>query len=104
MKDETTTKPKQSLTSQLAQVGRVLRRYTVLWFVLLLTIVYGFVLVRIQMAQSVQPSSDEVASQLQATATPHVDPHIVDQMLSLQDHSQNVRTLFDQARDNPFKE
>ena len=104
MKDDNRPKSNQSLTSQLTQVGRVLRRYTTLGFVVLLTLVYGFVLVRIQMGQSAEPSSDSVASQLQASATPHVDARIVEQMLNLQDNSVSVRTLFQEARSNPFKE
>ena len=97
-------KPKQSISSQLAAFAKTLGRYTTLWFALLLAIVYGFVLYRIQTAQSAQPTDSERSSQIQSTVTPHVNQDVVDQMQSLQDHSVNVRTLFDQARSNPFNE
>jgi len=104
MKEETLPTKKPSASASLLRIWHTLARYTTLWFALLLVAVYGFVLFRIQAAQSATPSTDDVSSQLQATTTPHVDPQVVSQMQSLQDHSVNVKTLFDQARDNPFKE
>ena len=104
MKEEATPTKKPSLNAQLMGIMHVLGRYMTLWFVLLLLVVYGFVLFQIQGAQSAQPTEGEIASQLQSIATPHVDPNVVQQMQNLQDHSVNVRTLFDQARSNPFQE
>ncbi len=104
MSQDAATTPKVSIVSSLTKVGQTLQRYMTLWFVLLLVLVYGFVLYRIQAAQSAQPTDTEISSQLQATPAPHVDPKVVEQMQSLQDHSVNVKTLFDEARSNPFKE
>jgi len=104
MKEDTSPAKKLSLNASLMQAWHTVARYSTLWFVLLLVAVYGFVLFRIQAAQTASPTESEQSSQLQATATPHIDPHIVEQMHSLQDHSVNVKTLFDQARSNPFNE
>ena len=95
---------KQSITDALQSLRAVMMRYTVLWFLLLLIAVYGFVLYRIITAQAAAPTEAAITDQTQATATPHIDQRVVDQMQSLQDNSQNVKTLFDQARSNPFQE
>lgn len=101
---DATAKPKQSIQEQLAPVGHTLRRYVLVWFVLLLVGVYGFAIYRIITATNAEPSDSDISAQVQATTTPHVDPTTVQQLQSLQDHSVNVKTLFDQARTNPFHE
>jgi len=86
---------------------RVLRRlgaYGVVLFLLLLAGVYGFVLWRISVLSSAQPSDSDVQAQIQTAVTPHVDSNAVTQLQNLQDHSVSVHTLFDEARRNPFQE
>ena len=95
---------KQSLADLLSATLDAVNRYAVLIFLLLLTAVYGFVIYRISAARNAQPSDASVSAQVQASATPHIDPTVINEMQGLQDHSVNVKTLFDQARNNPFHE
>ena len=81
-----------------------LSRYVVVFFLLLLIAVYGFVLLRIESLHNIQPSDASVTSQVQSSATPQVDPTVVQQMQTLQDNSVSVKSLFDQARNSPFQE
>jgi len=81
-----------------------LLRLTVVFFMLLLALVYGFVLLRVQSLSNVQPSDADVSAQVKLSATPHINPSVVQQMQSLQDNSVSVHALFDQARNNPFQE
>lgn len=83
---------------------KALNQYAVLWFLLLLIATYGFVVFQINNARLAQPSQNEVDSQTKSVASPHIDQTVVDQILHLQDHSVNVKTLFDEARSNPFHE
>jgi len=101
---DASAKPKKSLSSSVAPVVAILKRYVALWFILLLAVVYGFVLLNIQMAVTAEPSQESIDAEVKSTAAPRIDPKVVDQMQSLQDHSVNVQTLFDQARSNPFQE
>lgn len=95
---------KQTLVNFLNKGMRVFNAYAVIWFLLLLTAVYGFVAMQILAANNAQPADDSVQSQIKSTASPHIDQKVVDKLLSLQDHSVNVKTLFEEARNNPFKE
>lgn len=97
-------KSKKSLSSSLIPVITALKRYIAIWFILLVAAVYGYVLFNIQMAVTAEPSQDTIDAQVRSSTTPHIDPSVVNQMQSLQDHSVNVQTLFDQARSNPFQE
>lgn len=96
-----------SLTSLLSNVRALapkLLRFSVIFFVLLLAAVYGFVLMRVQTLSNVQPSDAAVSAQVKLSATPHINPSVVQQMQSLQDNSVSIHALFDQARNNPFQE
>jgi len=79
------------------------RRYSLLLFLAFVIVVYGFVLLRINNLSNAQPSEDAINSQVKAASIPHIDPDIVEQLQSLQDNSVSVKTLFNQARKNPFQ-
>lgn len=104
MKDNASSMQKQSLRDQLNGVGKVLLSYAVVWFALLLVGVYGFVAYRVVTARSAEPTEADISAKVDAAPTLHVDPNAVSQLQSLQDNSVNVKTLFDQARSNPFQE
>ena len=93
-----------SLKRLLNVVEHQLGRYTVVFFLLLIASVYGFVLFRISVLSSTQPSDSEVSTQVQASPAPHIDPTAVQQIQNLQDNSVSVQTLFSQTRSNPFQE
>jgi len=94
----------KKLPKYLSSLLRRFSKYTVIFFLLLLLSIYGFVLYRVTVLSSAQPSDTDVSDQAQASATPHIDPKAVQQMQSLQDNSVRVQTLFNQARNNPFQE
>jgi len=90
-----------------AKVEAVLRqigRYRVLIFLLIVVGIYGFVLFQINTLNNIQPTQDEINGQSNPIRTAHIDKKVVNQLQSLQDNSVNVKTLFDQARSNPFQE
>jgi hypothetical protein len=93
-----------ALLSSLRLIAPKLLRFTVVFFVLLLAGVYGFVLLRVQTLSNVQPSDADVSAQVKLSATPHINPTVIQQMQALQDNSVSIHALFDQARSNPFQE
>jgi hypothetical protein len=94
---------KNLLDSSLAMLRR-LRRYSLLFFVVFVVLLYGFVMLRINSLTTAQPSSDAVASRTRSAHLLHVDKTVVSQLQSLQDNSVSVKSLFNQARNNPFQE
>jgi len=95
---------RQMLANFLGSIQQYTVRYAVIFFLLLVTAVYGFVLFKITSYSSSQPNDSDVASQAKAFSVPHIPTSAIDQMQSLQDHSVSVRALFDAARNNPFQE
>lgn len=94
----------KTLPARLSAVLKPIRRYHVLLFFLLLAVVYGVMLYRINTLSNAQPSGDAVAEQVKTTPQPHIDQSVVKQVETLQDNSVSVKSLFDQARSNPFQE
>ena len=85
-----------SLLTSFHKVGR----YAIILFVLFLALVYGFLLYRINVVSSAEPSDAAITQ----ANTPRVDKTVVKQLLDLKDNSVTVQTLFDEARSNPFQE
>lgn len=94
----------KSIIDKLSGDAAMLRRYSFVAFIILVSLLYGFVLFRINSLTNAQPSSSDVEAQTQASAqVPHIDQAVVQHLKSLQDNSVSVQTLFDQARSNPFQ-
>jgi len=83
---------------------RRVSRYGVVLFLIFIALIYGFVILRINSLSNAQPTDNAVTSQVQAARIPHIDKSVVDQLQSLQDNSVSVKSLFNQARANPFQE
>ncbi len=94
----------KKLLDKIKPVVGFLRRYMVIIFIAVFVGIYGFLVFRINQLSSIEPSEDAVTEKLQGTVRPKIDQSIVDKMQKLQDQNIQVRTLFKQARDNPFNE
>jgi len=90
----------KSLPAALLTSFHKVGRYAIVLFVLFLGLVYSFLLYRINVVSSAEPSNTAITQ----TNTPHVDTTVVKQLLDLKDNSVTVQTLFDEARSNPFQE
>ena len=94
----------KDLVPQLLAAARQLNRYAGIIILLVVAGIYGFVLLRINQLSNVQPSESDVSAQTASASVPKVDPHVAQQLQSMKDNSVNVKSLFDQARGNPFSE
>ncbi|MGH7241735.1 MAG: hypothetical protein ACREGB_05555 [Candidatus Saccharimonadales bacterium] len=90
----------RQLQAPLARIGR----YRVLAFIVIVTGLYAFLVMRINTLNNEQPSAAAISSQSDPIRTAHVDKKVVAQLQALQDHSVNVQVLFEQARNNPFED
>jgi hypothetical protein len=93
-----------SIKTSARDFGRKLLAYKAFVFFIVLAVVYGFIIWRINTLSNVEPSQSDVSQSSQTTAQPHIDPTVVQKIQNLQDNSVNVQSLFDQARQNPFQE
>ena len=93
----------KSLRSKVSDTLQTIKPYSLLIFIAFVGVVYGVLFLQINSLTSAQPTSEAISSHIQASQTPHIDEAVVKQLLTLQDNSVNVQTLFDSARSNPFQ-
>jgi hypothetical protein len=94
---------KQLLIDKAADLIRLFKRYGFPIFLVFVGLIYGFVLLRVNILSNTQPSDAAVSSQVKAAAIPNIDQDVISQLQSLQDNSVSVKALFNQARSNPFQ-
>ena len=87
------------LLKQLEPVIQIGRRYRALLFFIALSLVYGYVITRINALNNVTPPPSGVT-----VGSVHIDQSVIGKIEDLQDNSVSVQALFDQARQNPFQE
>ena len=92
-----------TLKAYLPKIASAFGRYGGIMFFLLVSAVYGFVILRINTLGDAQPDQSQVDALAKSASVPRIDPKIVKQLESLEDNSVNVQTLFDEARNNPFQ-
>jgi hypothetical protein len=94
----------KSFQSQLHQTWQSTLRLRLLLFFVLIIVLYGFIGWRINTLVTAQPDDALITSKTSATSKPHIDQAIVDKITQLEDNSVTVQALFNQARQNPFRE
>lgn len=94
----------KKLSAKLSKLTRKVYHYRVIMFLLIVSLLYGWLIVRINLLSRQEPSEDTVTEKLQTIKRPVIDQSTVDKIQQLQDNSVDVQTLFKQARDNPFQE
>ena len=90
-----------TLQDQLLNTLRKLLRARVILFLLLVAVVYGFLILRINTLKNAQPSTGAAVSQINSST--NIDQATIDKITQLQDNSVSVQALFNQARTNPFQ-
>lgn len=93
-----------SVKGVLLQLFRFLNRSRAFLFFLSVALLYGFIIWRVNVLASAEPTADEQSSAKKFVSTPRIDENVVKKMYSLQDNSVRVQTLFEDARNNPFNE
>ena len=93
----------QELILKLTGDMHKLMRYSLIVFLVFVSLLYGFLLFRINALGNQQPTQAQITSQVKAAQISHIDQSVVKQLQSLQDNSVSVQALFNQARSNPFQ-
>lgn len=91
-----------TLQTHLQLILKQLLRFRVALFLLLVVLVYGFIMWRVDTLKNVQPDQKAAASHI--TSSANIDQATLTKIKQLQDNSVSVRALFNQARQNPFQE
>lgn len=78
-------------------------RYAGFCFIILITLLYCFFVIRINSLAKAEPSDQDV-QQTSSTKRLKIDQDAVDKIQQLEDQNVRVQSLFEEARDNPFQD
>lgn len=76
------------------------------WIILFVLIggLYGLLIFNINKFNRQEPDNATVAQRIEQVPRPRIDTQTAEKLKKLEDNSQEVRSLFQDARDNPFTE
>ena len=94
----------KELPSQIQPVINLFKRYEVMIFIIIFVGLYSFLVMRINTLTQSEPTITDLTSEEKTIQRLKVDQEAVDKILELEEHNIEVKSLFEQARDNPFTE
>lgn len=98
---------KEDLKKTLARIKPIItffRRYVVLIFILGFLGVYTYLVMRVNTLVQTEPTAAQLNDKLQDIKRTKIDQSAIQSIERLQDQNIEVKSLFEQARDNPFSE
>lgn len=94
----------KDLPAKITPIIDKLKSYMVFLFIVFVLLLISFLVFRVNQYSKRQPSELEVTEKLQAIPRPRVDEEVVSRIQGLRDQNVQVKTLFKEARNNPFAE
>ena len=80
------------------------QRYGVFTLIIISLSLYGFMVYQIGQATQKEPSDAQVLEELGVVKRLKIDESSIDKITQLEDQNVEIKALFQEARDNPFKE
>ena len=93
-----------ALLARLGLIKAMLNKYRTFLIMMIVIGLFGFIFYRIVTYNQVAPSDTAIEEQLSNSQRPKIDKTVVDKLQNLETQNIQVQSLFNQARDNPFKE
>lgn len=94
----------KSLTPLLKNVSKVALKHASFGAVLLVLLAYLFMVWRINSLSGREPSSQDQSTALSQAHLPKVDKKTISQIQALENSNTQIKSLFNDARNNPFQE
>ena len=92
------------LNTKIKPLADFAKKYAALLFILLAIAILGFLVYRIGQLASMEPSNELVSEKSGQNRPMGIDPKAVDQVKSLQSTNVEIKSLFNNSRNNPFSE
>jgi len=92
------------ITGRIVPLIALIKKYAVLVFALFFLGMYGFLVYRIDTLVNSEPDPAAIDESLNTVKRLKIDQSSIDKMLQLEEENVEVKSLFQQARENPFTE
>lgn len=88
----------------LATTVKKTRPYVGVMIFLLFAAIYGYMVIKINALSNPTIDQSAVMTEVKSLPVPRIDSEAASQLLTLEDNSVSVKTLFEKSRTNPFSE
>lgn len=95
---------KTYLLDKLATTTAFVKRFRFLLVFLVFSAMFGYVIMQVNAVTSREPSETEISKKATAAPRTKVDEQLVEEITSLEEQNVQVKTIFNDARKNPFSE
>lgn len=92
------------ITGRIIPLITLIKKYAVLIFALFFLGMYGFLIYRIDTLVNSEPDPAAIDESLNTVKRLKIDQSSINKMLQLEEENVEVKSLFQQARKNPFTE
>lgn len=94
----------KKLLDRIKPIASFLKRYVVLIFILGFLGAYAYLVMRVNTLVQTEPTAAQLAEKLKDIKRTKIDQSAIYSIERLQDQNIEVKSLFEQTRDNPFSE
>lgn len=94
----------KDLKPKLLQTLAWIRRYYALLLFIVVAVLYGYIIFQINHFNRQEPSDISVSERIKKVKRPSIDKETAEKLEQLEDRSEDVQALFENARQNPFQE
>ena len=94
----------KKLLNALQPALELLQKYRNILVIVLAVGVFGFIFYRIGYFNSLEPTESQIEEKLLTVQRPKIDKSVVEKLEMLEHQNIQVQSLFNQARENPFRE
>jgi len=95
---------KALLLEKLAVLATFIRRFRFIVVFVIFSAMYGYILMQVNAINERQPTNKQVTDKVTASPRPKIDETLIDKITSLEEGNVQVKTIFNDARKNPFAE
>jgi hypothetical protein len=95
---------KTALLEQISKLLTLIKRFRFITIFVIFSLMYGYILVQVNAINQKAPSDKQVSDKVTALPQPKIDQGLIDKITSMEEESVQVKSIFSDARKNPFAE
>lgn len=95
---------KTLLLEKISILGALFKRFRFMTIFIIFSIMYGYIMIQVTTINNQTPSNKQINDKVTASPRPKIDKELVDKITSLEEQNVQIKTIFNEARKNPFAE
>ena len=95
---------KTYLLEKAAVALALMKRFRFILIFIIFSTMYGYIMMQVTAINEQLPSEKQITDKVTASPRPKIEQELIDKITSLEQENVQVKTIFNDARQNPFAE